>query len=321
MKNIFANERLDEILLQEFADLDESSQTVYRHVAALQSMGGRVHRQLIMRLLGLEAGGVQTLLGQMEGVVDEYDVDVRLGLYGWVTRHDVIAQVIATYKYADQVELQALLARLIDGLNPTIHLEMETARSIATHDMGINRLNAVTERVTLLEKLIAKVPGERIPRRRLVRLLIDEGNLDDADRAIQVARRDLGQDQIIERYRALLAIARAEQQSSLLPEDRLAMLLEAERLIRACVTRTPKDRYNYRVMGQVGEALFRISNSSNVLDDAISLMAAAEAHVADPDFATERRSLEAKKRRLTAAASEAQVDPVADLPLLTDAEG
>ncbi|QNG36552.1 hypothetical protein F1C76_08085 [Geodermatophilaceae bacterium NBWT11] len=323
LKNIFANERLDEILLQEFADLDESSQTVYRHVAVLQSMGGRVHRQLIMRLLGLEAGGVQTLLGQMEEVVDEYDVDVRMGLYGWVTRHDVIAQVIATYKYADQVELLGLLTRLIDGLNPTIHLEMETARSIASHDMGINRLIDVDERVQLLEKLIAKVPGERIPRRRLVRLLIDQGSLDDADRAIQVSRRDLGQDQIIERYRALLAIARAEQKSSLMPEDRLAMVLEAERLIRSCVARSPKDRYNYRVMGQVGEVLYRLSGSLKVLEDAIALMASAEAQIADPDFASERRSLETKLRRLaaTAVANPESVDHDDDIPALADADG
>ncbi|SDY98644.1 hypothetical protein SAMN05661080_05204 [Modestobacter sp. DSM 44400] len=280
LKNIFGSDRLDDILLKEFADLDQPSQDVYRHVSAIQAMGGRVHRQLIMRLLGLEAGGVQTLLGQMEEVVNEYDVDPQRGLYGWGARHDVIAQVIATYKYADQGELSDLLDRLIEGLNPTVYLELETARAISANEMGIARLTNASDRARLLQKLIAKVPGERTPRRRLVRLYLDEGDLEGADRAISVSRREIGQDDIVDRYRAILAMERAEQPSGLLDEDRYAMLLEAERLARACVSRKPNDRFNYRVLGQVGELIAQRTGATNVLDDAIEAMRSAEAYVA-----------------------------------------
>lgn len=319
LKNIFGSERLDEILLQEFAELEEAPRDVYRHVAVIQSMGGRVHRQLIMRLLGLEAGGVQTLLGQMEEVVDEYDIQPRLGLYGWGARHDVIAQVIATYKYADQRELFSLLERLIEGLNPTVHIEMETARSIASHEMGIPRLIDVAERVKLLEKLISVVPGERTPRRRLIRLYLDEGDLEGADRAIVVARRDIGQDDIVDRYRAILAMNRAEQSPGLLSEDRYAMLLEAERLARACILRRPNDRFNYRALGQVGVLLADRHRDPRLLDDAISAMKAAESDIADPDFSKERRALEARRRRFTAENVSPEESPESAIDSLDDA--
>lgn len=48
LKNIFATDALDTILLREYAKLDEDVQDIYRHVAALEAAGSRVHRQLIM---------------------------------------------------------------------------------------------------------------------------------------------------------------------------------------------------------------------------------------------------------------------------------
>lgn len=298
LKNIFGSERLDEILLKEFADLDEGSRDVYRHVAAIQALGGKVHRQLIMRLLGLEAGGIATLLGQMDAVIHEYDVDPRKGLFGWGTRHDVVAHVIATYKYADQTELARLLGRLIDGLNPAIHLELETARQLASNDMGIPRIEDFDERVRLLEHLIAIVPGERTPRRRLVRMYLSEGDLEGAERSIASVRRDLGQDDIIDRYRAVLAMQRAEQSGGLLDEDRFAMLLEGERLARTCITRRPMDRYNYRVMGQIGALIAERRGDTTVLDDCIEMMRAMEAKVGDLEFSRERQTIESRKRRI-----------------------
>lgn len=307
LKNIFRTENLDNILLQEFTDLEESARDIYRHVAALQSMGGKVHRQLIMRLLGLEAGGLQALLGHMDGVVDEYDIKHDAGLYGWSTRHDVIANVIATYKYADQNELYALLDRLIEGLNPTIHIELETARAIAANDMGISRLSSVSQQASLLRKLITVVPGERTPRRRLIRLFLNAGDLQEAERAVSVSQRELGPDNIVDRYRAVLAMRRSEQTEGLLDEDRLAMLLEAERIAKLCIGKQPYDRYNYRVLADVGIALASRFNDFRVIDETIIVMKDAEYDLADPDFARDRRDLEASRRRLFA---EAPIEPV-----------
>ncbi|MGW0163108.1 SIR2 family protein [Mycobacterium sp. NPDC003323] len=284
LKNIFQTDQLDEILLKEFADLDNDAQDVYRYVAAVQSMGGKVHRQLVMRLLGLDATGLANLLERMADVVSEYDINYHRGLYGWTARHDVIAHVISTFKFADQEELRLLLDRLIDGLNPTEYLELETARGIAANDMGIPRLNNREHQRGLMRKLIAKVPGERTPRRRLIRMFLDDGLLDEADRSIRSAQDDLGVDSIIERYRATLTLRRATSSDGLMDEDRLAMLLEAERIARSCTNRWPHDRYHFRVLADVGIALADRFGRLDVLDDTIALLQAAEVDNPDPDF-------------------------------------
>ncbi len=324
LKNIFRADNLDNILLQEYADLEVAARDVYRHVAALQAMGGKVHRQLIMRLLGIDAGGIQALLAGMEGVVDEYDISHPQGLYGWSSRHDVIAQVIATYKFADQAELFSLLDRMIAGLNPTVHIEMETARSIAANDMGIQRLSDKGSQAELLRKLIAAVPGERTPRRRLVRLFLDGGDLPEAERSIAASQRAIGQDNIIDRYRVVLALRRSEQLTGLLDEDRRALLLEAERLARACIKKQPMDRYNYRALADVGIAFATRFSDVRVLSDAIGLMKNTESDIPDGDFARDRRTLESLLRRHTAAPGPSPVVPEhvpPDQTVLVDSEG
>jgi hypothetical protein len=297
LKNIFHTDQLDEILLKEFKDLDNDTQDVYRYVSAVQSMGGKVHRQLIMRLLGIDVNGLMNLLQRMSDVVSEYDISYRKGLYGWTTRHDVIAQVIATYKFADQEELRVLLERLIDGLNPAEYLELETARGIAGNDMGIPRLTNRQHQVELTRKLIQVVPGERTPRRRLIRMFLDDGLLDEADRAIRSAQDELGNDGIVERYRATLTLRRALSAVGLMDEDRYAMLLEAERIARRLVSSWPHDRYNFRVLADVGIALADRFGRMEVLDETIILMTQTEADNPDPDFIRDRRDLERTRRR------------------------
>ncbi len=298
LKNIFGSDRLDDILLREFAELDEAQRDVYRHVAALEAMGSRVHRQLIIRLLGLDAGTLKAQLTLLQGIVDEFDVKPRDGLYGWATRHAVIAETIATYKYADQGELDGLLERLIDGLNPAVWLEVDTARQICISDLGINRLSDRLEQLRLLRKLCDVVPGERIPRRRLVRKLLDLDLWDDAARAIANARRELGGDAVIDRYRVVLAIRRAQNTEGILDEDRLAMLQEATRLALACIVASPRDKHAYRVYGEVGVAIARMTKDTSVLDDAIGRIAAAEEDILDPQLAEYRRQFESTRRRL-----------------------
>lgn len=300
LKNIFRSEQLNNILLQEYADLSEPHREVYRHVAALQAMGTRVHRQLVVRLLGIDSTSLLHLLDEMSDVVSEYDISVRKGLFGWETRHDVIANVIATLKFADQEALRDLLERLIEGLNPTLSMERDTAVAIATNEMGIARLNDVTAQMELFDKLIQTVPAERTPRRRLTRLLLHHGDLDEAERVIDRTRKDIGEDNIITRYRSNLALRRAESMTTLLPEDRRAMLLEAERLARKSIAGNAADRYNYRALSEVGLVFAREWDEFDVLDEAIGLMLQAESEVGDPDFADERRKLEVQRRHLVA---------------------
>lgn len=312
LKNMFQTEYLDTILLQEFADLDADTRDVYRYVCAVQAMGGKVHRQLIMRLLGIQGSAISGLLDRLEGVVTEYTINSNRGLYGWTARHDVIAEIIAKAKFSDQQEIFALLERLIDGLNPTEFVELETGRSMAADDMGIARLNDRERQAELLKRLIRCVPGERTPRRRLIKTYLDSGQLDFADREIRISQDEIGNDTIVDRYKAILMYQRAETTQGLLDEDRIAMLLEAARLARECILSVPNDRYNYRVLGDVGRLLAEKFDRFDVLDETIATMIAREVDNADPDFARDRRGLEAARRRVGVEGASVVVDPLDD---------
>ena len=296
LKNIFGSERLDDILLREYAELSVEEQDVYRHVAVLQAMGSKVHRQLILRLLGIESGTLKGMLQTLEGIVSEYDISARLGLYGWATRHDVIAAAISSYKFSDSDELYDLISRLIDGINPTVSLELDTARSICTTDWGIPRIPEPSRQIMLLRKMISILPGERTPRRRLIRKLLDLNQLDGADQEIQRARLDIGNDSIIDRYRVLLSLQRAESTTGILNEDRIAMLNQAKLLALACINDSPNDRHNYRVLAEVAVALSRRIQDLGPLDEAIDYMLEAEQVILDPELARDRRHFEQTRR-------------------------
>lgn len=298
LKNIFQTENLNTILLQEYADLDEDTREVYRYVCAIQAMGGKVHRQLIMRLLGIQASGLSNLLGRMEDVVTEYDIKTNRGLYGWSARHDVIADIIAKLKFYDEGEIFTLFDNIISGLNPTEFLELETARGMASDDMGIARLSNKDSRVLLLKRLIRCVPGERIPRRRLIRTFLEAGDLDAADQEIRRTQEEIGDDMVVHRYKASLLYQRALTMTGILDEDRRAMLLEGARLARGCVGRSPNDRHNYRALADIGRALAERFGDFEVLDETIAAMVGRETDVADPDFVRDRRGLESTRRRL-----------------------
>ncbi|KAL0630284.1 hypothetical protein Q9L58_010869, partial [Maublancomyces gigas] len=137
LKNIFANDSLDNILLNEYDELTEGMQEYYRYVAALESAGMRVHRQLIMRMLELQADQVTSVLGGLQGIVDEFDIDARNGLFAWSTRHLVIARKITEYKFSSQEEQEELFSLIISHINPAVKTELQSIRDICDNDHGI----------------------------------------------------------------------------------------------------------------------------------------------------------------------------------------
>jgi hypothetical protein len=168
-------------------------------VAVLEASGTKVHRQLILRVLGIEAGQIASMLALMEGLVDEYDIKPADGLYGWCTRHEVVARAIARYKFGDDEELHSLFKRVIAGLNPTIWLELRTIRDICGTDFGIGRLIDHRKQVELFEDLIRLAPGERIPRHRLISKLLFLGEFEAAAQALRAAEEIVGVDAPISR--------------------------------------------------------------------------------------------------------------------------
>ena len=101
LKNIFSSEKLDDIILREYADLDPASQDVYRSVAAMESAGVHVHRQLVIRLLKIKAVDIDATLSRLRDIIHETTVNQREGIYAWQGRHKVIMNVIANHKFFD----------------------------------------------------------------------------------------------------------------------------------------------------------------------------------------------------------------------------
>lgn len=296
MKNIFASEDIDFILLREFGELTEEAQDIYRHVSALQALGARVHRQLVLRMLGIEVGSLASILDQLSGVVTESDISPSLGLFGWETRHRVVAEVIATFKYAQQSELEGLIDRLIDSTNPSVRLEVESLRSLCVEPFGIDRLSDPSKQVEFLRRIVRLLPGESIPRHRLIRNLIDQDRLDDAGRAINEATESVRMNPVLARYQVLLLIRRADLTDGLMNEDRVALLLDAEGRAASNLSRYPTDMHSYRIYGDVALAIARRTGDGRYLQKALEAFARAQSTILDPEFAEMRRRVETESR-------------------------
>lgn len=292
LKNVFGFEELDDILLKEFKELAPDLQDIYRYVCAIQAMGGKVHRQLIVRLLGIDAGQLMARLNDLDGIVLEHEINRERGIYGWSSRHDVIATKIAEYKFGDPQEQRELLRDLISGLNPTVWVELETANAMATSPMGIDRLPDAVDQIELLTDLVKVVPAERTPRRRLIRRYLHARDTGAAKQAIEAADREIGSDDIVDRYKIRLILIRAENQKVLMLEDRVSLLFEARSQALKLVHRRPDDRHNYRILCDVGLALLRLNGDPSVLEEGISAIAKVEDDIADPELVQDRKSYE-----------------------------
>lgn len=301
MKNIFASEEIDFILLREFTELPDEAQDVYRHVSALQALGARVHRQLILRMLGMEVGGLTAILDQLSGVVSEFDINARDGLYGWETRHRVIAEVIAQYKYAQQSELDTLFENLIDSSNPSVRLEVESLRALCAEPFGVDRLSDPSRQVELLARVVRLLPAEPIPRHRLIRHLIDQDRLDDAGRELANARDAIRMNPVLARYEVLLLMRRAELTEGLMDEDRVALLLDAEGKAAKNIVRYSTDMQTFRIYGDVATALARRGAGTEYLQHSLDTFRDAEPTILDPQFAEMRRHVESALRQAQAA--------------------
>lgn len=306
LKNVFASEDLDNILLREYADLPVEQQGVYRSVAALEAGGTRVHRQLLVRLLGIPADTIRGLLDLMQGIVTEYDIEPSEGIYGWATRHPVIAERIAHYKYGDQDELYALISAVIDHLNPSISVELRTLRDLCNYEYGIRGLTHDERQVDLYRRLIALAPGERIPRHRIIAKYLRMGDLEAARQEIRVAEEEVNLDPPIGRYKVRVALQRAETARGVREEDRIVMFGDARSMALQNIRQFPADKYAYIVYGEVAKEFTTRYRDTKMLKDAIVRMRRATARIPDPQLGAELDELirmRARFEEVTSAAT------------------
>lgn len=224
LKNIFASEQFDDIVLREFAELDENLQEIYRLVSAMESAGVNVHRQLVIRLLGIPSEAVAASLVNLVDIIHEYTISQREGIYGWKGRHPVITDIITKYKMPDEKEYYKLFETVIDNIIPTYDVEIRTIKQLCSFDSGISRFPDKHMRNKLLRKMISKVPGERVPRHRLIRYLIDVNQLEKAETEIRLFESDFKSEGPLERFKIILLLARSERTIGILDEDRVAIL-------------------------------------------------------------------------------------------------
>jgi hypothetical protein len=256
---------------------------------------------LVLRLLDIGADTISALLSGLEGIVDEYIISERDGLYGWATRHELIARTIARYKYSGQEELRELLHRVVEALNPTVRLELRSLRDMCNSEFGVASLTNDDDQLEVFEKMVALAPGERVPRHRVIRKLLEMGRLEAAAQAIRDVEEAVRVDRPIHRYKVLLAIRRAEATPRILPEDRVAILRSAEALALKGIERFGDDRLTYQAYAEVGLAVARQANDLSVLEAALRLMTAAYDRILDPAMADDVSRYERMHRDLAAA--------------------
>lgn len=304
LKNIFATDELDTIILREYSDLHPDFQGIYKYVAALEASGTKVHRQLIMRLLDIRSAEVINILSNLEDIVEEYDITSDQGIFGWSTRHEVIAQTIAHYKFSAQDEVFELLKTVIENINPSVYIELRTIRDLCNREFGINRLQDLDRRQQLYRYLIRIAPGERVPRHRLIANLLDSGDLTEVSREIRNAEDEVGPDSVFNRYKVRLVIRRAAETAGIMPEDRRALLREAERLAVKGIDRWSTDKYSFIIYADVGVAYAEtMGGDASILDESLARMRKAVEVILDPQLSDSLQSFERTRRRFAGSRS------------------
>jgi hypothetical protein len=284
LKNIFASEKFDDIILREFASIPEQYQEIYRLVAAMESSGVKVHRQFVVRILGINAGDIPSVLTNLTDIVHEYSINEREGIYAWQGRHPVITDIITNYKFRSIDEFVNLFSKIIDNTIPTYEIEIRTIRQLCNIDSGIGRIPNKEIRNRLLRKMISVVPGERIPRHRLIRNLIDMAEFEKADTEIRLFDNDFRIDGPVYRYKIILLLARAEKAAGIMEEDRLAILDKAREMAIQGIEKFPNNKDILRTYCDVGLALFKRNGNYTVFDAAMKEMKTAETRIGDPEI-------------------------------------
>jgi SIR2-like domain len=308
MRNIFASESFDNIILREFADLQEQFQDVYRLVAALENAGVKVHRQLIIRLLGVPMQSTMALLENMTDIVTEYTINDKRHIYGWRGRHPVISAIIAKYKFGETDKVVALYDQVIDTAMPSYDIEVRSLIELCNVYTGIPKLPDKAVQNRLLRKIVSLLPGQRVPRHRLIRNLTDMGHYDQAQTEIRIFETDFKIDAPVTRLKIELMIARATESDGILVEDRLAILDQAKNLAVAGTERHPNSSGVFSAYCKVGINILRYSGERSAFDDAMTKLRKAADRLADPEMSSFIRHFERLEANIQIEAEVDQID-------------
>lgn len=292
LKNVFSSEKFEDIILREYASLDSNVQDVYKFVAAMESSGIKVHRQLIIRLLGIPANHINSILGSLTDIVNEYVIDERQGIYGWKSRHNVIASILTKYKFPEIESLIRIFENVIDSISPTYDIEIRTIRELCNLDTGIPRIPDRSIQNRLLRKMISNVPSERVPRHRLISNLIKIGEFEQAETEIRIFEKDFGRDAPVLRYKILCLIARANESNGILSEDRLSILKQAKEMAQSALNKHEDNKLILGTYCEVGVQIYKNNKDYSIYEEALKKLKEAESRVGDPQISALVRKYE-----------------------------
>lgn len=284
LKNIFASDKLDDIILREYATLEEPLQDIYKAVAAMESTGVRVHRQLIIRLLGIPAMQIGAVLAGLSDIIHEQTVDAREGIYAWKGRHLVIMNIVAEHKYYLDNKRYDLISKVIEAISPTYDIEIRTIRDLCNFETGIATISDRGKQNVLLRKMLSAAPKERVPRHRLIRNLIILGEYNQAETEIRLFEKDFRLDGPAARYKIDLAVARAIRSPGLMDEDRIVLLDKAREFASAAADRFRENKAVLTAYCELGLEVVRLTGNRQVFDAAIENLKDAEEKTGDTDI-------------------------------------
>lgn len=320
LKNIFANERFDFIVLREYASIPHDFQDIYKHICALESLGVIIHRQLVIRMLSISAQDLASVLDNLDGLVEEYTLDRRNSVYGWRGRHPVISNIVTEYKFSDPDEIFSLIRRVVSTLSPSYDVEIATMRQLCSSDMGIRRIPDVGDQNELLRMMISTAPSERVPRHRLISNLIRQGAFSDAETEIRVFEHDLKLDGPTRRYKIRLKLERAIGTPGIMPEDKAKLLNDAHDAVADLVERTPNLPHNLRLFGDVCLEIYKVTGDYSYVDAVRRVMRAAEGETSDPEVTQALMAFEQRLTRSVKVSSEFAVVETDDVEDFVDLE-
>lgn len=298
LKNIFSFEKIDDIILREYSELPKPYQEIYRTVAAMEAAGINVHRQLVVRALGIQADSIAQILDNLTDIINEYTINEQQGLYGWRGRHLVIAQILSDYKFSDEEELFELFNKIITHLNPTYRIEMRTLADLCDRKHGLGKIGDKDKQNILLRKMISIAPAERVPRHRLIQNFIAAGDYEQAEIEIRLFENELKCDAPVHRYKVILLLRRAQETKGLMKEDRVSILKKAVKMAEDGISRFSKDKNQYREYFTVGLEYLLMTGDWSIFDNAVEKARDAQRDLLDPDLTSIISKYERKSERL-----------------------
>jgi hypothetical protein len=161
-------------------------------------------------------------------------------------------------------------------------------------ESGLSTIADKNAQNVLLRKMISIAPGERVPRHRLIRNLIELGEYDTADTEIKAFRTDFRIDAPTKRYQIKLATARAVRAKGLMLEDRITLIEKASEIAAEAAHRYNNNKGVLAAYCEVGIEAAKLSGTTVVFDRAITLLKNAEEEIGDPEVSRMIARLESR---------------------------